>query len=208
MNLLRPGEAWVVGVSAVVFAFLAVDVAVGGPVSGLDVWIEHRVGAHRTGLVEAVGGLGGLGVSAAVLAVSAIMTGHLSWRVWPVLIAVGNAGAMAVIVLGVKAVVGRSGPVYVTWSPDYPGFFPSGHTATAGVCLGTAAYLWAAFRRRPHRRISPPAVGIALGLLVGAAVAVASVAGGYHWFSDVVGGLAVVGFVLPLGFAVRRSVGT
>lgn len=202
---VSPRTGALVGGCAVVFVLLTVDVVVGGPASGVDVWMEHRVGAHRSALVAAVSGAGGLGVSAGVLAVLMLVSMHLTWRLRPLLVAVGNAAAMAVIVLLVKTVIGRPGPVFVDSPAGYAGFFPSGHTATAGVCFGTATYLW--WRMRRHRRGDPATVGTTVGMVVALAVGVASVAGGYHWFSDALASVALTGVVLPLGFglSVRRG---
>lgn len=209
----RPLEPVVVTVGVLVFVWLTIAVVLGGPVTGLDQRVHHRFdgGVDPGGAVSWAGHLGDVGVTIGVLAIVAIVTAQVSWRLWPVLLAVGNGVVMSVVVLGMKYAVGRLGPGLSPGDrPDYPGYFPSGHTASAAVCIGTAAYLlWRLLGGRASRwpgRVRPAPVGLAVGLLAGLAEGTVTVLSDNHWVTDVVASLALSTVILTCGFVVARRV--
>ncbi|MFE3668774.1 phosphatase PAP2 family protein, partial [Streptomyces goshikiensis] len=97
--------------------------------------------------------------------------------------------ALIARLMGVTARRGRR-------APGAPGYYPSGHTATAAV-----AYLGAALLVRPYvRRPWPLPVALALT----AATACGLILRGFHWPLDV---LASCFLCVPLLLAVRRATG-
>jgi membrane-associated phospholipid phosphatase len=105
---------------------------------------------------------------------------------------------LAVSVLVLKALVGRPGP-----PGSHPhhvlGYYPSGHTATALVCVGALARLLGQSRPRWRRRLT--LVTWSWTLLVGAAL----VFHGYHWLSDVLAALLLGSLVLVLAGRPRAT---
>lgn len=202
---LRTWEPAAVWVSLVVLAWLCWQVVTGGGVVGLDDSISGRVGTVGWPLATAVADLGSPEVSGAVLAVVAVHHAFLSGRWWPLALAAGNGAATGVLVLAVKAATARRGPSGLPLD-GYPGYFPSGHTAAAAVCFGTATYvaLTTLRGRRPGESRAGVAAGVAAGLAAGLLVGAATVLTGNHWASDVVGALAMAVVVLVLSFALVR----
>jgi membrane-associated phospholipid phosphatase len=84
-----------------------------------------------------------------------------------------------------KVAVERPRPV-LPWAhvlPDYS--FPSGHTMNSLVFyLAVALIVWATFGKRPG------ALAVALALVIAVAIGFSRIYLGYHYLSDVVGGLA------------------
>lgn len=202
---LRRSEALLVGGSVVVLALLTADVAADGLLTYLDgelrAWLEPPVDA---GWADVVGGAGDLGVAVAILAISMLVTLHATWRLWPLLLGAGNVVAMGAAVLALKSAVGRVGPGETVDPPGYPGHFPSGHTATSAVCVGTAVFLLLALSSGAPRD-SAGRWGLVAGLSAGLLVGAVSVLGDFHWLTDAVGGLLVATIVLVVGFAMARG---
>lgn len=97
----------------------------------------------------------------------------------------------AVLVLGLKAAVGRTGPAG-SHPPDPFGYFPSGHTATAVVCTGALAALVAVHQPDWARAMR---IGVAVwSVLIAAALLYCR----YHWLTDVLGSLLLGALVLRL----------
>jgi undecaprenyl-diphosphatase len=199
-----------IALSLAAVVLLTWQVTTGGPVVRLDHRVYAALGADSTPLVNGLTDLGSVPVCAVLLTVAAVDIAMSLRRWWPVLLAAGNSLAMTVVVLGLKAAVGRTGPGLSALN-GYPGYFPSGHTATAAVCLGTASYIVVTARRQRRRQRAEPGVrgdasglatlaGLALAVLVGSMTVVS----GNHWVSDVVAGLAVSAIVLIVGFATMR----
>ena len=204
-ELLRPAEGLLVAGSALGLVLLSADVATDGLVSQLDASLLDEVTptSDPAGWLGRIDGVGNLGVSGALLAVVTLVAAHLTFRLWPLLLAAGNSIAMALIVFTLKYGVGREGPVPAEARPDYPGYFPSGHTATAAVCCGTAVFIVVGvWSRRWHGHAS--GLGLVCGLAAGAAVGLMAIVSGHHWVSDVVGSLLTACMVLPVGFALCR----
>ncbi len=197
---LRRSDGVLVGGSVLVLALVTADVAAGGLLTYLDrelrSWLAPPV---DVGWADAVGGAGDLGIAGAILVVTMLVTTQASWRLWPLVLGTGNVVAMGVAVLVLKWAVGRVGPGSTVDPLGYPGHFPSGHTATSAVCIGTAVFLIVALRSGVSGE-SARTWGLAVGLTVGLLVGIASVVGDFHWMTDAVGGLLVAAIVLVAGF--------
>lgn len=209
---LRPVDVRVLAISVLVFALITADVVVGGFLSSLDTDLRDVVQprpADAPSCMSVVAALGDIGVAAAFLGIAGLVAAHARWRLWPLLLAVGNFVAVEALVYAAKAAVGRPGPGVLADTTGYPGYFPSGHSATAAVSTGTVVFLllvsgWAGVQMA---RASTAAV--AAGVLVGGVTAVRAVLGDFHWATDGLAGLALAALVLTTGFAlVRATVGS
>lgn len=202
---LTRAEARLAAGAALLFAVLAVDLSVGALVADLDAQARDRVvTGSPPGWLAPFGALGDLGVAIPVVVATAAVASQAIWRWWPAVFAFGLFGAVQLAVLTSKWVVGRPGPGVWADREGYPGYFPSGHTATAMTAVAIAVFL----ALRLHRRdTSPPAVWWALGcgLVAGAGAGAQAVASDTHWVGDVVGGLALAATLLVLGCGVARA---
>lgn len=209
-SLLSRAE-WVVGgMSALVVAVLTWQVMTGGYAVTVDRRVYADVGRHWKHWILWLGNLGSIQVSAVVLAAAAVLSAGLLRRWLPIALAVVNAGLLTVVTLAIKHLTDRIGPGLVANRPGYPGYFPSGHTATSAVCFGTALtvlLLVLLARRAARRGVALRLVhwpGTAFGLLVGALVGTMTVLSANHWVSDVVAGLGVAAVVQIVGAALVR----
>ena len=194
-------EPAAVMVSLVVLAIATWQVHTGGGVVRLDEWVDVRIGTSSAWWLTALSDVGSPEVSGVALAVTSLHQAFFRGRWWPLALAVGNGAAAAIVVLALKALTGRRGPDGLPLD-GYPGYFPSGHTVTAAVCLGTATYILAIARRRTSLQASDLALAVGLGS--GLVVGTSAVLTGNHWVSDVVAGLALSVVLLLVGFAVLR----
>jgi membrane-associated phospholipid phosphatase len=139
--------------------------------------------------------LADLGSTWCAVPVLAAALAYAAWRgrrwVPPVVCAAAMA-AVPLIVVPLKAAIGRGGPGSLALVNGYPGLYPSGHTATAALAYGAAALLLAPSIRRTAARWGLVAGIVVLNLLVG----VALVYCGYHWPLDVVGSWLLGGALL------------
>ncbi|MEU3818997.1 phosphatase PAP2 family protein [Streptomyces sp. NPDC030392] len=173
-----PGRpAFVVALlSLCAFALVTWQVAVRGPLAGLD----ERAGRALAGrgpawLTELGADLGHLHVALPVLAAA---MGYAVWRGrWRAALCAGAAMALVpALVVPLKLLLDRPGPF-----TGATGYYPSGHTATALVAYGAAALL-----TRP-RALAPVAA------VLTAATGAGLVLRGYHWPLDVVGSVLLFG---------------
>src|SRR5215469_369310 len=182
---LRRAAALVVTGCAAVTASLALAFAGQARPDGLDAAVDAHV---RSGLgqyqeqLRLLTKLGGQ-VPVAVLT-TALILACLATRRWRGAALAGLAvpGAVALTEFVLKPLVGRT-------IRGYPSF-PSGHATALFALAATCAVLLAG----PVRPRVPGAVRLLLALgaaLVAAAVAIAMVALGYHYFTDTVAGTAV-----------------
>jgi undecaprenyl-diphosphatase len=180
-------RAWPALAGACLALFVAVTalVAAGGPLPRLDVAVRDAVRAHHEHLAaraaDLLTQLLSPPVDAVVLAVGCLL---LAWRLrsrLPLVAGAATGGTTAVVVVAVKAALDRRSPL----DPGQGGSYPSGHTATALVCLGTLALLVG--HARPRWRRPLVAATAAVTLVVAAALVYDS----FHWLSDVVGSLAL-----------------
>ncbi|HEX8972976.1 phosphatase PAP2 family protein [Oryzihumus sp.] len=116
-------------------------------------------------------------------------------RAWRSLVApVAALGLLTATVLLGKVLISRPGPPGSETDTGL-GYFPSGHTTSALVCVGVVALSVAALRPRWHRR-ALVLIG-AWTLLVGWGL----VWKHFHWVSDVVAGILLGTLILWLTFA-------
>lgn len=197
---LGPRGALLVVASAVMMILLTADVAARGAATYADEqgteWLTMTVGE-----VPTLSSAGEIGLSGGVLAIVVLVSVQATFRIWPLLLAVGNVGVGLLAVSVTKALVGRPGPGEPALPEGYAGFYPSGHTATAGLCIGTAAFVLLRWRGYLAGRLTPATGGMAGGLSAGLLAGAGAVLGGHHWLADVLGSLLLVAVVLPLGFA-------
>lgn len=148
------------------------------------------VGRAVTPAAHVLADLANWQVAVPVLAVAAGLVAIRRRSVRPVLVAAVSGGVALAAVSWLKDVLGRPGPFTPTGSPGY-GFYPSGHTVTALVCFGCAAFLVGGLLSRFVARLAVTATTV-LCALIGAALVWCD----YHWLSDVLGGAAFGGLVL------------
>ncbi len=208
MNTIRPGgrrwpEPLLALACAAVFALLAWQVASGGLVTRVDGHVrdalasfsQHGFGRELLPWAHAVCDLGDRGVALPTLAVGAALAAWLRRSARPLLLAAAAVVALFATVVPVKLILGRPGPDNPHERLDWYGYFPSGHTATALICYGTAAALLGALASRRGRRLI--AGGVALMAL---AVGLCLVYSRFHWVSDVLASYALSVLVLWLLF--------
>lgn len=173
-------------VGAGVYLLLTILVATHA-LDGLDRRIFHLASNHRHHwLYRAADDLTDVFTPPVDTAILAIGAGMLAWlrRRPPIfIIAALSAGAMSAIVLSTKAALGRSLPY--TKPGHHADAFPSGHTATFLVCLGTLVLL-ASTRHRNRRK--PLLTAVVLGTVL---VASSLVYDGFHWLTDVLASAAL-----------------
>lgn len=160
--------------------------------------VRHLPTGHPTGAVALLLTVSGVVVAVATPAVFLPLTVAVaacwSWRERSAACLRTTAIAVSVLaasVLAGKALLDRPGP---PGSPPHHllGYYPSGHTTTAAVCVGVLALL--AGRRRPSLRVPLLAAAALWTVIVGAALVIHR----YHWPSDVVAGLLLGGLILVL----------
>jgi undecaprenyl-diphosphatase len=195
----------------VVFGLLLWQVVSHGVVTRLDVHVRDgiqraatspdRHWLHHFGLACA-----DLGDQAPALLTLLAVTAFTAWRAksWlPVLTAVG-AGVVLASVIPLKIWVGRPGPGQAVLGNANLGFFPSGHTADALCCYGTAAFLLAVhmWTGTAARRLLAGGLALLMAFTI-----FGLLWSNYHWLSDVVGSLCWCGawlLVLYRGTVTRR----
>lgn len=168
----------------------------------LDVWATPFLhGIASPGLDALMNALTTLGTSAVIVPALAVVAALLVWRHRP-----GAAVFLVVVCLGalvlnatMKVFFQRPRPA-LPWAnvlPDYS--FPSGHTMNAVVFyLALALILWSIRGRRAGLAAMAVAIVIAVG------VGTSRIYLGYHYLTDVVGGLlAGVALLLVVGTALR-----
>jgi len=172
-------------------------------VQAIDASIDAAVTALRTKPLLAVFlWITALGAGATLLAVMLTATGLL-WRgadraflrpLW--LIYLGTEAT----VWGTKFLLGRERPVFLEIASASSPSFPSAHTAGAAAVYGFLAYILVS---GANRGAPAPVPIVAMAAFTIAAVALSRVVLGVHFFSDVLGGLAVAGLWLCLGAILR-----
>ena len=189
------------GASLVVLGSLAEGVR-NQEVFALDVWATpflHKIASP--GLNALFSWLTFTGSSTAIIPAFAVVVGVLLWRRRPgasLFLAVACAGAL--LLNGAMKVFFQRPRPSLPWAvvlPDYS--FPSGHTMNAVVFyIALALIVWSIV----GRRIGLPALVLAIVLSLG--VGISRIYLGYHYLTDVVGGvLAGIAWLLVVGTALR-----
>ncbi|WP_052391218.1 phosphatase PAP2 family protein [Streptomyces sp. NRRL B-24484] len=200
---------------AVPLVLISWQVAVDGPLLGLDTGTrqtvhEVRRALHST-LVNHLGaGLSDLGGAVpavpallAVAALAAVRRREAAPSRWwlPLPMAAAAAVLIPLLVVPAKAWFARPGPYGLPLAPDQWGWYPSGHTATSAIAYGTAALLLGG-TLPGDARIVLYACTAMLCLGVGAGL----VWSDYHWLLDVVASWCLAGLVLwAAALLVRRT---
>ncbi|MEJ7745104.1 MAG: phosphatase PAP2 family protein [Nocardioidaceae bacterium] len=201
---LQSNQARRVGLSALIFIVIAADVRSSGLISSFDNTIREAVQPRDASAASWLGvasDLGELGVAAALLAIVGAVASQILWRLWPIVFAAAVFAVTEGLIYLTKTIVGRDGPGIWSDRTNYPGYYPSGHAATAAVCAGSVVFLAWLSRRGEHDVARATTLGSAVGLLVGVLAAVRSFLGDSHWFSDGVGGLLLAYCILTVAFA-------
>lgn len=199
------GSAALPALLGTVLVLVSWQVAVDGPLLGLDRWVRHGVRESRhelhstllNHLGTALSDLGGSVPAIPVLLAGGALAAWRSRRAaaprwWlPAVVAVLTTGLIPLLVVLAKAWFARPGPFGAPLAADQWGWYPSGHTATATLAYGVAALLLARTvgvpaRRRLYAAAALLALGVGLGL----------VWSDYHWLLDVVASWCLGGLVL------------
>ena len=194
--LFRP--VWFPIVLLGILTVLTEQVLTNGPLLAVDRWTRHTVQgwvaedpwSWTNSLAEYWTDLGLAVYSGTVLALTAVAaTARLrSWR--PLAAAFLAALALFGTVIPGKILIGRPGPEGAPVAAGDWGWFPSGHTATASICLGTAALIlcrtWPGLRRTVYPLTAFLCTGVGISLIWR----------DYHWLWDVVASGCLTGIVL------------
>ncbi|MCZ4122543.1 phosphatase PAP2 family protein [Streptomyces sp. H39-S7] len=213
----RPTSALnlILAVSLTLFALITWQVVVEGPLVDTDWWllrhVQHAAAHHRNlhGAGQFFCDLGNAQIAVPLLAAAICGTAWRSRRAglslwWARPLAAALAMAAVPLIVGVvKTAVARPSPGHRRLGPgSYPGFFPSGHTASASVAIGAAALLvLPLLQSAALRRLLAAAVLLVLG-----AVGVSLVWCGYHWPLDVLGSWCLCAALLS-GVAMTPAAG-
>jgi len=171
-------------------------------VFALDTWATPFLhGIASPGLGAVMETLTDIGSSLVIVPVFVVVVAALLWtRRYGAAAFLGLASGGALILNATMKVVFERPRPKLDWArvlPDYS--FPSGHTMNAVVFyLALALILWSVLGRRIGRVAVTIAVVLALG------VGVSRIYLGYHYLTDVIGGLlAGVAWLLVVGLAFR-----
>jgi membrane-associated phospholipid phosphatase len=197
--LLR--SRWFPLVLLAVLVVVTEQVIAKGPLLGIDRWMRgrllHLVASNPYPSLNTYArwwthfGSPEIAVTALVLATLASAARTRSWK--PVLAATLAGTALFATVIPGKILIGRPGLEGWLVGPGDLGWYPSGHTSTASVCLGAAAWILATAFALPARlRRALYAATAALCASVGFTLMWCD----YHWFLDVVGALCLSGVIL------------
>ncbi|MDF9815985.1 phosphatase PAP2 family protein [Streptomyces sp. SPB162] len=202
-------------VSLLLFTLVTWQVVVKGPLVDADWWllrrVQHAAARHRElhGAGQFFCDLGNAQIAVPLLAAAVGGTawwqrraGLSRWWARPLAAALAMA-AVPLIVSVIKTAVARPSPGHRRLGPgSYPGFFPSGHTASASLAIGaTALLVLPLLRGAALRRLLTTGVLLVLG-----AVGVSLVWCGYHWPLDVLGSWCLCAALLA-GVAMTPAAG-
>ncbi|MEU0055573.1 phosphatase PAP2 family protein [Streptomyces sp. NPDC006334] len=182
----RPGLefTFLLGLPALLFVLITWQVAVDGPLLRFDGRLSHAL-VHPDRASDLLSALGNVEVAVPALLLAALYAvrrgnaaGRRRWWLPPVTAFV-LLTLVALIVVPLKEWTARPGTPVV---PPATGYYPSGHTATAGVAYGAAVLLLLPWLAGAAARRAAAALAVALVL----AVSFGLVRHGYHWPLDVV----------------------
>ncbi|HSS66913.1 MAG TPA: phosphatase PAP2 family protein, partial [Nocardioidaceae bacterium] len=103
-----------------------------------------------------------------------------------------------------KAAVGRPGPGIWADREGYPGYFPSGHAATATAVVAIALFVLRGLGLIRLPRTAAIETCVAVGATVGALAGFRAVLGDTHFATDVLGGIALSVAVLIIAMGICR----
>jgi len=173
----------VLGVLALLVRRVAVIQRVDNSVAS---WVhDHRSPLSTSGL-KAITELGNIKVVIGFAIVLVIVDAFRRRNRWSFLFLVTVLAGMEASMLVVKDIVERVRPTLNSAAATLGPSFPSGHSATAAAFYAAAALIIGRTLRRPARQL---VIAGAIGVAV--AVGASRVLLDLHWFSDVVGGLAL-----------------
>jgi membrane-associated phospholipid phosphatase len=183
-----------------VLTVLTEQVVTHGPLLAVDRWVRsntlHLVAENPYPVLNTIADwwtdLGSSAIATALLTVATLSAAFRSRSAKPVLASVLAGIALFATVIPGKILIGRPGPEGQPVAPGEWGWFPSGHTSTATICLGTAAWLLAlgcASARVRHAIYSGTA-------LLCTGVGLCLIWCDYHWLLDVVAGWSLSGVIL------------
>lgn len=191
--------SWLIGLSTALLVVLGSEVR-GGPLVFDQPLADAIRGLGGTGPVRALNVIAGLPVWTAFVTIVAGVLFLRGYRRGTVLLLAGLSAELATAV--VKTLVDRPRPVGAAASDLIASAsFPSGHIVRAVVILG----LLITVLGRNHRSWRLPLLAASTAFV--SALAVARIASGEHWPSDVLGGLLLGAIwlqVLLLGLGARR----
>ncbi|MEV3971916.1 phosphatase PAP2 family protein [Streptomyces sp. NPDC050698] len=201
-----PGTVTVLlALAALLFAAITWQVAVGGPLVGLDERLSRLLVNPDRGS-ELLADLGNVQVAVPVLAVA---LGYLAVRGrrdgtdrwWlPVAASAVLMALVPALVVPLKVLMARPG---TPAEPPGTGYYPSGHTATAAIAYGCATLLLLPrLRSRPARRAL---IVLCVALVLGTSYGL--VRRGYHWPLDVVGSWCLCAVLLSSLWLFLRAAG-
>ncbi len=192
-----------------VTAFVVVTLLAAGPLRPLDhalqaYWSRRYTPNWHDFLDHVPNAVAGQAVCLPVLAVVACWLA-LTRRTWhPLVVALAAEAAFYVGIGGLKVVLARSSPVVGDGSFFSGGFleygwygmaYPSGHAAEAVLIYGAAAYL---IRSYAHPDVRARGRTFWLVLLIAAGAVTVAFYLGFHWPTDLLGGLLAGGILLRL----------
>ncbi|MEV0211422.1 phosphatase PAP2 family protein [Streptomyces sp. NPDC050788] len=172
------------GLPALLFALITWQVVDDGPLRRLD----ERISDAVVDPLRLYGGLSDLGNVTVAVPVLAVVIGYVAWRGrrartdrwWlPPLAAAVLMALVPVLVVPLKELIDRPGPPIMHGGP---GYYPSGHTATASVAYGAATLVLLPWLRGRYVRRGLVVACAVVNLAVGFGL----VRRGYHWPLDVV----------------------
>jgi membrane-associated phospholipid phosphatase len=171
-------------------------------VFALDAWATPFLHGIASPQLDALmNGLTDLGTSLIIIPILVVAVGALVWkRRFGLAVFLGVAIGGSVILQGTMKVFFARPRPQLAWATVLPdGSFPSGHTMNSVIFYGALALiLWSIW----GRRIGLIALGTAALLAFG--VGVSRIYLGYHYFTDVVGGiLAGIAWLIVVGAAFR-----
>jgi undecaprenyl-diphosphatase len=187
------------------FGLLLWQVEAHGPVTGLDIRVRDHLQSWASSPSLAwlaapgrdLADLGNQSIALLVLFAATVLAVRITRSWWPVGVMVGALAALATVI-PLKLAIGRPGPGQVTLGDASLGFFPSGHTADAVLCYGTAALVLCAVVPPvgSGRRIRQAIVAVAASLVL--LTIFGLLWSDYHWLSDILGSLCWCGAALLL----------
>jgi membrane-associated phospholipid phosphatase len=145
----------------------------------------NRTSFSTSGL-QAITQLGSIRIVAGLAVAVAAIDFYRTRGRWSLPFLIAVLTGIELITLAVKDIVGRVRPALTPAAAHLGPSFPSGHSATSAAFYAALALILGRRLARPWRQIL-----IGLAVAVAVAVAASRVLLDLHWFSDVVGGLAL-----------------